>query len=136
MTGDIGLILRELANVQDQLTSLPDDSDAEKLVLLARQDVLCTRAARLADQVDEGYSTQDLLTKLAGLRWQRDALQRQHVGDVGRSGPHRNAGHGGPGNGIATGSPEKVRHPRSHPRIESRIGRISHILADRGIKLR
>jgi len=136
MAGDISLILGELASVQDQLTSLPGDSDSEKLVLLTRQDALRTRAARLADECDDSWSTEDLLAHLADLRRQHHAFERQRVNTAGQSGPHRNADSGRPGNGLAMGPNGKPGDPRSLPRIESRFSKIWRLLSDRGINLR
>ena len=53
MVGDISSIMRELAELQDRITSLPTDAKDDKLVLMARQDDLRTRAARIADSVDD-----------------------------------------------------------------------------------
>jgi hypothetical protein len=117
-------ILRELAEVQHQLVSLSKDAEAQKYVLLARQEELHTRAARLADEVDEASSTQDLLARLANLRWQLRALNRQRAESVGRPRTHN---HGGsrPAAGQSSSS-----------RIEARIQRIQALLAQRGIDVR
>ena len=124
MVGGMSSILRELAEVQHQLVSLSKDAEAEKYVLLARQEELHTRAARLADEVDEASSTQDLLARLANLRWQLRALNKQRAETVGRPMAHN---HGGsrPAAGQSSSS-----------RIEARIKRILALLAQRGIDVR
>lgn len=119
MVGEMGSILRELEQVQDRLTSLTQDAQAEKLNLLNRQDLLRTRAARLAVAVDAHCSTQNLLTQLAGLRRHLVAFERQRRGAPIRSDTH----------GQSSPTP-------SMSRIEQRISRIERILADRGIDLR
>lgn len=124
MVGGMSSILRELAEVQHQLTSLPKDAEAQKHGLLARQDDLQTRAARLADQIDEGRSTQDLLARLAELRWQLSALERQRATTPGRPAVRGQAG-SRPAPGQQSGS-----------RIEARIGRIQSLLRKRGIDIR
>lgn len=128
MVGEMSSILRELEQVQDRLGSLTKDAQAEKTALLGRQEELRTRAARLADQIDDNCSTQDLLAQLAGLRRQREALARQRTNAPGRSGAARP-------NGVAGHS----RNPQSEtglPRIDERIHRIQSMLSDRGINLR
>ena len=123
MVGGMSSILRELAEVQHQLVSLSKDAEEQKYALLARQEELHTRAARLAEQIDEECSTQDLLARLAELRWQLRALNRQRVEAGGR--PVRNQGASRPAAGQASGS-----------RIEARIQRILALLAKRGIDVR
>ena len=124
MVGGMSSILRELAEVQHQLVSLSKDAESQKHALLARQEELHTRAARLADQIDDESSTQDLLARLADLRWQLRALNRQRADSVGRPMVHN---HGGsrPAAGQSSGS-----------RIETRIQRILTLLAQRGIDVR
>ncbi|MDJ0498098.1 MAG: hypothetical protein QNJ77_09350 [Acidimicrobiia bacterium] len=117
-------ILRELAEVQHQLVSLSKDAEAQKYALLARQEELHTRAARLAEQIDEECSTQDLLARLAELRWQLRALNRQRV-DTGGRPMVRTQGASRPTVGQASSS-----------RIEARIQRILALLAKRGIDVR
>lgn len=124
MVGGMSSILRELAEVQHQLTSLPKDAEAQKHGLLARQDELHTRAARLADQIDEGRSTQDLLARLAELRWQLGALERQRA-----TAPDRPTVRGQARTRPATG-------PQSESRIDARVGRIQSLLRKRGIDIR
>lgn len=114
MVGDVGSILRELERVQDRLLALSTEEHEEKHALLALQDELTTRAARMADDVDEECSTQDLLTRLARLRRRRDLLDRQH-GSASR-GLHR--------------PPHGARGPSQ---VDERIKRIRTLLADRGI---
>ena len=133
MVGEISSILRELELVQDQLGSLTKDSTAEKTVLLGRQEELRTRAARLADQVDVGCSTPELLAQLAGLRRQRDALARQRTSAPGQGGTRRTAG--SPRNSVA-GHSRSPQGDAGLPRIDQRIYRIEQMLSDRGINLR
>jgi len=109
MVGEMSSIIRELEMVQDRLSSLTNDALAEKLALMNRREELRTRAARLADDVDAGCSTEQLLRQLGGLRRRRDVLNRQrHAGPRG--------------------------HVSSHgTQVEDRIRRIRALLADRGI---
>ena len=118
MVGEMSSILRELEKVQDQLTSLGNETRAEKHTLLGRQDELRTRAARLAVAVDSKCSTQNLLTQLGGLRRQLSAFDKQR------------SGHTSPGNSGQTSPTSSVA------RIEHKVLRIEGILADRGIHLR
>ena len=123
MVGGMSSILRELAEVERQLTSLPKDAEATKYTLLARQEDLHTRAARLADQIEDDCPTQDLLTRLAELRWQLGALERQ-----------RTVGAGRPAMRTQTGS-RPATAPSSESRIEARIRRIQSLLSQRGIDI-
>ena len=123
MVGGMSSIFRELAEVQRQITALPKDAEAQKYVLLARQEDLQTRAARLADQIDEDRSTQDLLARLAELRWQLRALERQRTTPSGRPGMRGEAG-----------SRPSVSQS-SETRIETRINRIQMLLSQRGIDI-
>ena len=123
MVGGMSSILRELAEVQHQLVSLSKDAEQQKYALLARQEELHTRAARLADQIDDECSTQDLLARLADLRWQLRAFNRQRAESAGR--PMSNHGGSRP---TATQS--------SSSRIEARVERILALLAQRGIDVR
>ena len=124
MVGGMSSILRELSEVQHQLLSLSKDAEEQKYALLARQEELHTRAARLAEQIDEEASTQDLLARLAELRWQLRALNRQRVGSGDRP-MVRTQGASRPTAGQSSGS-----------RIEARIQRILALLAKRGIEVR
>lgn len=118
MVGEMSSIVRELEKVQDRLTSLAQGEQAQKLVLLDRQEELRTQAARLAVSVDSECATQDLLVKLAYLRRQLMAFERQHA-----AGPSRAAYRTSP-------------MSSSGSRVEQRISRIERILADRGIRIR
>ncbi len=115
MVGEMSSVLRELEQVQDRLSSLTKDAEAEKYALMTRQEELRTRAARLADDVDAQCSTQQLLTQLASLRRRRDVLNRQrHATGPSSYGP----GHLG---GLS--------------QVDERIERIRSLLADRGIRV-
>lgn len=124
MVGGMNSILRELAEVQHQLASLPKDAQAEKYALLSRQDELQTNAARLADQVDEGCSTRDLLARLADLRWQLGAMERQRSVTSARPAVR------------TVGGSRPAREQSSGSRIEARIRRIQSLLSQRGIDIR
>jgi hypothetical protein len=104
-------ILRELERLQDRISLLGADDSVEKHALLARQDALRTRAARLAEDVDAACSTKDLLIHLASLRHRRDVLRRQ------RHGP------GSPGPG------------QTSSQVDERIERIKSLLGARGIQV-
>ena len=119
MVGEMSSLLRELEQVQDRLTSSTNDTQAEKLDLLKRQEELRTRAAQLAVAVDSQGSTQSLLVQLADLRRQLSALQRQRRSASPTAGAERQS------------SPNP-----SFSRIETRIARIERILMERGIRLR
>ncbi|MEA2002484.1 MAG: hypothetical protein U9N84_11480 [Actinomycetota bacterium] len=136
MVGDISPILRELVVVEDQLTSLAKEALGEKEALLARQDELRTRAARLADQVDQDCSTQDLLTRLAGLRRQRDAIERQRANVGGQSRPRQYGGFGEASRVSAPGTNHTTAGGLGLSRIDVRIRRVTRILSERGIDLR
>lgn len=116
MVADVGSILRELEQVQDRLSALDTDEYEEKYALLTLQEELRTRAARMADDVDDECSTQELLTRLARLQRRRDLLDRQH--SSASRGLHR------PPHG-----------PRGPSQVDQRIDRIRALLADRGIRV-
>ena len=111
MVGEMSSILRELEKVQDQLSSLARDSEAERFDLLTRREELQTRAARLAENADAEYSTQQLLIQLAKLRRRRDVLNRQRHA----------TGPGGHGPGVS--------------QVEDQISRIRALLIERGIRV-
>jgi len=136
MVGDISPILRELVGVQDQLTSLDKDALTEKQELLAKQDELRTRAAQLAEQVDQDCSTQDLLTRLASLRRQHSAIERQRVNARGQSRPHLYNGFNAARRVTAPGTNHAATGIQGVSRIDVRIRRITRILSERGIDLR
>ncbi len=123
MVGGMSSILRELAEVQHQLMTLSKDAEGQKYALLARQEELQTRAARLADEVDAEYSTQDLLARLADLRWQLRALNRQRVHSGARPVVRTQAG----------SRPAGGQSSNPSSRIEARIQQILALLAQRGI---
>ena len=134
MVGNLTSIIRELGEVQDRLVALSEDAGDEKLMLLGRQEELQTRAAQLADSVDEGGSIQDLLGQLASLRRQRAAMERQRALG-GRQTPGFRRGLSGtmsPG----TMGPRRRATADSVLRIEERIQRITLLLEQRGIALR
>lgn len=124
MVGGMSSIFRELAEVQHQLTTLSKHAERRKYALLARQEELQTRAAQLADQVDADCPTQDLLTRLAELRWQLSALDRQRAAASAR-----------PTMRIESGS-RPTPGQSSGSRIEARIIRIQTLLEQRGIDIR
>ena len=109
--GEMSSILRELERLQDRISLLGSGDSVEKHALLARQETLRTRAARLAEDVDAACSTKDLLVQLASLRHRREVLQRQ------RHGP----GSSGPG--------------QSSSQVDERIARIRSLLEARGIRV-
>ncbi len=111
MVGEMSSILRELERLQDRISLLGSSDSVEKHALLARQDALRTRAARLAEDVDAACSTKDLLVQLASLRRRREVLRRQ------RQGP------GGSGPGQASSQ------------VDERIARIRALLEARGIRV-
>lgn len=111
MVGEITSILRELEQLQDRISALGSGASVEKHALLARQEALRTQAARLAEDVDAGCSTKDLLIQLASLRRRRDVLRRQRHGPAGT----------GPG------------HMSSQ--VDQRIERIKSLLESRGIRV-
>ncbi len=119
MVGEISSMLRELEKVQDQLSALSVDAHSEKMGLLARQDELQTAAARLADCVDDGRSTPDLLAQLASLRRQLFALERQRRNRYDRGHANRQSS-----------------DPMPNSRIERHVHDIESLLRERGISLR
>ena len=116
MVGEMSSVLRELEKVQDRLSSLTQDAQSERYVLMTRQEELRTKAARLADDVDAQCSTQQLLSQLARLRRRHEVLNRQR----------QSVGPGGYGPGSAGGQSQ----------VEDRMQRIRSLLADRGIRVR
>jgi hypothetical protein len=133
MVGNLTSIIRELGEVQDRLLALSDHATDEKLELLGRREELQTRAAQLADSIDEDGSIQDLLGQLASLRRQRAALERQRA-----LAAKQTPGFRSPSGTMSPGT----MGPRGRPttdsvlRIEERIRRITLLLEQRGIALR
>ncbi len=116
MGGEMSSVLRELEQVQDLLSSLTNEDEADTYALMTRREELRTRAAQLAVGVDEGCSTQELLIRLASLRRRRALLERQHS---------------------SVTRPARPEHgSRSASQIEIQIERIYVLLADRGISVR
>ena len=111
MIGEVSSIIRELEQVQDQLSTLSDGAYDEKYALMIRKEELTTRAARLAEAIDTDCSTQELLIQLASLRRRRALLDRQH--GAAQRGLHRS--------------------PHGRSQVDYRIERICSLLADRGI---
>ncbi len=133
MVGDLSSIMRELAELQDRITALPIDAKDDKMNLLSKQDELRTRAALLADRIDERCSTQDLLAQLAGLRRQRAAMERQRADNLGTP---RSFRPGSFNNGTqSTTTPRGRSGADSASRIEDTIRRVRLLLEDRGIEL-
>lgn len=116
MVGEMNSILRELEQVHDRLCALTSGDDAESYMLMTRLEELRTRAARLAENVDEGCSSQELLIRLASLQRRRALLDRQH--GSARRGLHR------PPHGS-----------RSASQVDAHIDEICSLLADRGIRV-
>lgn len=109
-------ILRELEQVQDQLSALTPNDGPEHYQLMTRLEELRTRAARLAENVDAEYSTQELLIRLASLQRRRALLDRQH--------------------GSASRGLHRPRHgSRGASQVDAHIDEICSLLADRGIRV-
>jgi len=83
---DASKIVRELADMDDQLRALSDDAFAEKYELLKKQDELRERAAQFAVDADKERSTEVLLSELSGLRSQLAQLDGQKIDLVTQAG--------------------------------------------------
>jgi len=124
-------LVRQLAEIQDELIALPDDAFAERFDLLRRQDELRAQAAHHAEGIDTERPTEDLLAELASLRSRRDALEGQRINTMLQASNLDAAGFSGHADAAAMN--HKIDAAQGLPRIESRIGRIKGILVDRGI---
>ncbi|MCP4307022.1 MAG: hypothetical protein GY926_09085 [bacterium] len=61
-------LVRQLADVQDQLVALPNDAFEQRFELVQRQEELRSQAAEHAEGADRERTTEDLLAELANLR--------------------------------------------------------------------
>jgi hypothetical protein len=127
-------LIRELAEVNEKIWALPDDAFAEKYELLNRRDTLREQAARFAVDADKERSTAELLSELSGLRSQLGEIERQRIDLVTQ------AGGGAPGasnmtnlGGVSLNA--QMMEASGVGRIQSRIGVIKGVLADRGVEV-
>ena len=124
-------LVRQLADVQDQLIALPDDAFAERYKLLQRQDELRSQAAEHAKGADIERPTEDLLVELVSLRMQRDGLEGQRINTMLQASNIDASGFSGHADAAAIN--RRMDDAQGLSRIESRIGRIKGILIDRGV---
>lgn len=132
--GDIDHITRELARVDAELRSLPDDAFEQRYHLRMEQDTLRQQAAQFAEDVDKDRSDQDLLAELSGLRSQLTQIERQKIDLVVQAG----GGAVGTSNMTNLGGVDinrRIGEAAGAGRIQARIGRIKGILTDRGVKV-
>ena len=124
-------LIRELADLNQQIWALPDDAFAEKHELSKKRDVLRERAAEHAVDADNGRSTADLLSELSGLRFQLDQIEGQKIDLVTQAG----GGAAGASNMTNLGGVllnAQMMEASGAGRIQSRIGVIKGVLIDRG----
>ena len=79
-------LIRELADLNQQIWALPDDAFAEKHELSQKRDLLRERTAEHAVYADKGRSTVDLLSELSALRFQLDQIEGQKIDLVTKAG--------------------------------------------------
>jgi len=131
---DVSEVTRKLADVDEQIRSLPDDAFAEKYELLKKRDQLREDAARFAVDADKERSTTVLLSELSGLRSQLAQIEGQKIDLVTQ------AGGGAPGasnmtnlGGVSLNA--QMSAASGAGRIQSRIVVIKGVLADRGVEV-
>ncbi len=130
---EIDHITRELARVDVELRSLPDDAFEQRYRLRMEQDTLRQQAARFAEDLDKGRSDEDLLAELSGLRTQLALIERQKIDLVVQAG-----GGAEPSNMTNLGGVDinrRIVEASGAGRIQARIGRIKGILTDRGVEV-
>lgn len=127
-------LIRELADVNQEIWALPGDAFAEKHELLKKRDSLRERAAEHAFDADKERSTADLLSELSGLRFQLDQIEKQKIDLVAQ------AGGGAPGasnmtnlGGVLLNA--KIMEASGAGRLQSRIGVIKGVLIDRDVDI-
>lgn len=125
-------INRELAEIQDRLLAAADDGFAEKHRLLVRRDELREMAAGHRIDLDADRSDADLLAELAARRSQLAAVERDRIDMVMQSGG------GGSGSGYegwgGAQLNQQIDQGQGRDEIVARIGRLTSILADRGVR--
>ncbi len=129
---DLSKITTALADVDTRLRALPEKAFAERHELLKEQDKLRADAARFSVGADKGRSNEELLSELAGLRSQLSQIESQSIDLVTQAG----SGGSGMGNmghlgGVSLNA--QMREASGAGRIQSRIGVVKGLLADRGV---
>lgn len=127
-------LIRELAEVNQEIWALPDDAFAEKYELLKKRDSLRERAAEYAVDADKERSTADLLSELSGLRFQLDQIEKQKIDLVTQAG----GGASGASNMTNLGGVllnAKIMEASGAGRLQSRIGVIKGVLIDRDVDI-
>ena len=132
--GDIAALIRELADVDEQLRSLPDDAFAEKHELLRRQYELRERAAEFAVDRDKARSTPELLSELSGLRSQLAQIEGQRIDLVTQAGGGA-TGASNMGNLGGVSLNAQMGEASGAGRIQARIGVIKGVLTDRSVEV-
>ena len=127
---DLGDLTRQLADVQKALWDLPEGANEEKFALREKQAALRAQAAQYAERMDEGRSTEDLLTELSALRSQMIAIERQRIDLVVQAG---STSAGEMGNLGGYGINKGIEDAMGMPKIKTRIGLIKGTLTDRGV---
>ncbi len=127
-------LIRELADLNQQIWALPDDAFAEKHELLKKRYSLREQAAEYAVDADKERSTVELLSELSGLRFQLDQIEKQKIDLVTQ------AGGGAPGasnmtnlGGVLLNA--QIMEASGAGRLQSRIGVIKGVLIDRDVDI-
>ena len=127
---DLGDLTRQLADVQKALWDLPEGANEERFALGEKQAALRAQAAQYAERMDEGRSTEDLLTELSALRSQMIAIERQRIDLVVQAG---STSAGEMGNLGGYGINKGIEDAMGMPKIKTRIGLLKGTLTDRGV---
>ncbi len=126
----IGDLIRQLSDVQTLLSELPDDAFAERFELKEKQAALRAEAARFAEDLDHGRSSEELLIELGSLRSEMKSIEGQRIDLVTQAGT-TTAGEMGNLGGYAIN--KGIEDAMGLPKIKARIGRIKGILIDRDV---
>lgn len=129
---DLESITKRLAEIQDELTKLPDDAFAAKMDLRAEQDQLRAYARAYREGIDDSRDTDELLAELRQLRHRLAEIDRMKIDMVKQSGSTGGAGPGADGWGGVQLN-QQIDAAQGTDELRKRIGRIKGILTDRGV---
>jgi hypothetical protein len=129
-----GAVARQLAEIQDELISLPADAFDRRWELRTRQGALRHRAREFSYAKYEDLFDEDLLEQLAALREQMKGIEKQRIDLVSQSGSS-GAGMGDPRTHNAVTMNMAIGEAAGLPGIKSRIGAIKGALIDRGVEI-
>jgi len=129
---DIDAILRELAEIDEKLETLPADAFNERITLHDRQTELRAEVARLSAEIPADRPTADIEAELASLENRLAEIKGERIDVVEQSGGGDAAGAGAEGLG-ATGINWQIEQAEGAPAIRDRIKVLKDALRNRGV---